>query len=260
MSLNFGGINIGGTSSGGSNSSYIPANTTYNIKTDGTGDFATIVDALEFLKGKWSDGKICLSLDAGTHSFANSNYTYSGMYGSGDMLIYIKGVSKNSTIIDFAGKSLNLEFANFIFSDIQLYDSTHSTITHDKVLTVRYGSDITFQNVKFVNGGVQVYKNATVLFDYGNEIHNTGSGIMTTMGGKTIIANDILCKDVRYCFCIDYGGHLSLANVQLSYKNVTKYFGLWRTTPDAHFSQTGVIYSGTGDGIICGYLTATEAS
>lgn len=60
-----------GTAGGNSASSFIADGTVINVKADGTGDFATIKDAIDSLEGKWSTGSVTISLDAGTHYVDN---------------------------------------------------------------------------------------------------------------------------------------------------------------------------------------------
>lgn len=100
MSLNFNTFNIGGSNSGGgggaADASFIPLGTIFTVKADGTGDFTTLNDAIDYLDGKWSNGIVTINLDEGTHTLTKNisltrsinipKITISGQSGGGTIV------------------------------------------------------------------------------------------------------------------------------------------------------------------------------
>ena len=76
MALNFNTFNIGGSNSGGgggaADASFIPLGTIFTVKADGTGDFTSLNDAINYLDGKWSNGIVTINLDEGTHTLTDN--------------------------------------------------------------------------------------------------------------------------------------------------------------------------------------------
>lgn len=61
------GVETGGTTPEG----FLPAGTTITVEADGSGDFETIADAVNFLTGKWSNGAVTIELGTGTFNISN---------------------------------------------------------------------------------------------------------------------------------------------------------------------------------------------
>ena len=77
---------------------YIPDGTVIHVKADGTGDYATIKEAVDSLEGKWSNGIVTIQLDAGTHYI--NNRVNIRLAQSNFKEIVIAGAGASSTIIE----------------------------------------------------------------------------------------------------------------------------------------------------------------
>ena len=86
-------------------SGYIPSGTVISVKTDGTGDFTTLSDAVSSLVGKWSNGTVTISLGNGTFT-ESSGITLNGSYFS-IPLIVITGQGKANTTVSYTGSTSN---------------------------------------------------------------------------------------------------------------------------------------------------------
>ena len=160
MSLNFNGTNIGGnTGSGGtsnhsqltnldyasaghtgfmSSENFIPVNTTYTVKADGTGDFSLLSEAISFLADKWSTGQINITIGAGTF-VENDQIEIDSKY-IGFPLIKIVGAGMDSTIIQNSSTKVPLRFVGLINANIILKDFTVENTNETAPVSIINGS------------------------------------------------------------------------------------------------------------------------
>lgn len=109
-------VSNGTTGGAQQDTNFIPANTILTVKTDGSGQFTKLSEAINYLTGKWSNGTVTIQLGEG--AFDSLTYTTS----SSIPLLIIKGVSQSATTIT----SVNLTGIGFC----QLTDlSVESTST-----------------------------------------------------------------------------------------------------------------------------------
>lgn len=80
--------------------SYLAPDTTLTVKTDGTGDFTSLNDAISYLTGKWSTGTVNINIAAGTYT-TTSKIDIAGTSFNIPRLI-ISGASADTTIISCA--------------------------------------------------------------------------------------------------------------------------------------------------------------
>ena len=89
---------VGGSSVADDN--YLAPDTTLTVKTDGTGDFTSLNDAISYLTGKWSTGTVNINIAAGTYT-TTSRIDIAGTSFNIPRLI-ISGASADTTIISCA--------------------------------------------------------------------------------------------------------------------------------------------------------------
>lgn len=229
MSLNFGGINIGGTSGGGgSTANYIPGGTIYEVKADGSGDFATVEEAVSHLTNKISDGSVTLSLGAGTYSIANSLDFYIQNCNIG--AIILKGAGVNNTTLSFTAdtgySAIRAQGLNLSVEDLTLERPNVDVTSNQRAAFVcEYNALMKLKNIT---------------------INHVGIGVISTLGGKVMIESGTIaintCKWAFNCvgaqissnwqptisintadiaFRTDSGGMINLFSPTINYTSVT---------------------------------------
>lgn len=83
-----------------SSADFLPNGTKITVDSNGTGDFTTIQDAINFLSGKWSNGKVTISIANGTYT-PTSQITFNGTLFNIPYL-EIVGESKTGVIFNFS--------------------------------------------------------------------------------------------------------------------------------------------------------------
>lgn len=155
-------------------SGFLPGGTTITVKTDGTGDFTTLGDAIDYLTGKWSNGEVIISMSADT--FTISSRIDIDSYNFNFLLLTIQGTSRTSTI---------------------LYRNAFSSM-YDYVFGVsNYGTPVRIRSLT-----VKGLRNDST---YAN------SGLVYHLGGQGII-NDVLVQDVTDGYVIADGGRAEITN------------------------------------------------
>lgn len=181
-----------GESAGGANATYIPENTTYTVKTDGTGDFSLLSEAITFLQNKWSSGTVTIDIGAGTYEDGKISISQK-LIGFPDLVI--KGAGKDNTIIHNTSTSQAVLISNFrnkcTFQDLT-FENTNVT-TPFSVFQLDF-ANATIKNVKlengqytlFVGGGYsQLVMNGTV------DIQNSSTAAIGVQQQSSILANQI---------------------------------------------------------------------
>lgn len=79
-------------------SKFIPGGTSITVKTDGTGDFNNLTDAISYLSGKWSNGLVTIKLGVGTFNVGNITIDTDLSFNFGELKIEGSGISE--TIIN----------------------------------------------------------------------------------------------------------------------------------------------------------------
>lgn len=229
MTLGFSDVNFD-VSKGvetGTDNNFIPANTVYHIEADGSGDFATIKDAIDSLNGKLSNDAVTIELGAGTFDIS-STLTIDGSKFHIPQLI-LKGVGVASTIIN---------------STITTPDSILSL---DQKLNC-FIQDITFQKIggtKSTNYRGILLSNDSYLYIKNVNLKGLNNAIYPRMTSKTVIGGTINFEDCGTClisvasvltsdwqavvnfnncnigFAVYSGGQIHSYGISPSYTNVT---------------------------------------
>lgn len=96
---------------------FIPAGTILTVETDGSGNFTNLSSAIDYLKGKYSNGSVTIKFGNGTFE-ENSNFNVDGLSFNISSLI-IEG-NGSASIIKFTNSSTqyasNLKFLNGLFT------------------------------------------------------------------------------------------------------------------------------------------------
>lgn len=199
---------------------YIPRNTTFTVKGDGTGDFIYFSQALNYLKDKWSDGQIYVSVDNGT--FTETNNVTINLQSCGIPLIRIQGKGTSNTTVRFTEAtehSIKLHIFNstnmMVFSGINFIHSTGSKTTDYRGLVTDIGTLIYVQDCSFngLNYAVYATGSGRIHLAGTNTFSNCNNAISASSGGCIggNWATTINMSNVNYAFWVEGGGNISLA-------------------------------------------------
>lgn len=224
MSLNFNGINIGG-SGGISNENYIPANTIINVELDGSGDFTTLADATNYIKGKWSNGAVIVQLGNGTFDITtisidtiNFNIPLLLIRGSGTSNTTLRCISRDETAItvfDWSG----VVFRSFTMDGLNQSNNICGIRPSTK-------SDIKMDNIKFQNMliGIGVSSNNHCELSGNLSFENVTYGVDSRHGGRICLAEASTGWSFTNCntaYRVSTGGQIHGTSLSVTYTNVT---------------------------------------
>ena len=156
-------------------SGFIQRNTNITVKTDGSGNFTNLQDAVNYLNGKWSNGIVIISLDAGTFSSDKAVVIYPQNFNIPELRIVGAGV--NSTTLKRTGTT-HSGGANYIgvvniqagysteisFNNITFEQESGTLTTDYRGIVVDNPGCINVNNCNFkkCNGGVNAYSGTNV--------------------------------------------------------------------------------------------------
>lgn len=152
---------------------FIPSGTVINVKTDGTGDFTKLSDAVNYLTGKWSNGQITIKSGSGT-------FTESGMVTiEGNLFnipkLIIKGNGRTDTIINRTGIANWTAGINIKGAIVQIEDLT-VTVDNPSAGFCIFSNAGSFTSIKNVNvtGGTTGYHTNSIFSFRDTSIYATG--------------------------------------------------------------------------------------
>ena len=210
-------------------SNFIPSNVAINVRSDGTGDFTTIADALTYLEGKWSNGGITLSVKGtfnissgiviDTKTFAFPSLAFTGDTVNNTIINY----SGTGTAIKVRGSSIIVRLTNFTLNHtgtspvgVAFQDFTNGYIDN---------ATLNFTNTA-IDGITSSRTTLTELGDYIN-ITNATSAIHADQGGKLFagVMTHSSITNCSTCWQVSNGAILSgVGSTTPTYTNVTNKF------------------------------------
>lgn len=182
-------------------SGFIPAGTVISVETDETGDFTKLSDALNYLIGKWSNGKVTIQLGAGTFT-ESSGYT---LYGKNFNIpaIEVIGNGVNSTIINYTTESE---------VEILTVSNVSNIYIHDIKFTHTGGSTSTkYWGIKNTEHTKATYSNCT--FD------GLASALISVSSATVNVHGNITFTKARTALAAQYGGTITSQEMTLNVSN-----------------------------------------
>ena len=207
---------ISSVGGGGTDTNFVPAGTILTVKTDGSGQFTQLSEAINYLTNKWSNGTVTIQLGEG--AFDSLTYTTSSSIPS----LVIKGVSQSATTITsvyLTGNGfcqlIDLSVESTKAPAVYAYDSVHlickgvkmsvPNATSNVVMAVRHLARVNVDTCIFhsdTKGGTGFYLNTGVpigiygkctfenlnnaaYVQYGGILCNMGSNTYTNITNKT---------------------------------------------------------------------------
>lgn len=185
-----------------SNENFIPPNTTITVKTDGTGDFTTLNDAINYLTSKWSNGVVIISIASGTYN-PTSNIQIDGTKFNIPSLV-IQGESRSSTIFNFSSMYTTGAFYLFKCSNNILLrqltiNCAGKNLTPGRGINIDLSTGlITISNVEVTNSDAGICTLGNSASTIINSIMNTCNiGAWQATGARVHFESDTFFQHIR---------------------------------------------------------------
>lgn len=132
MTLGFSDVDFNvstGIEGGGNIENFIPDGTVINVKLDGSGDYASLVDAVDYLEDKWSNGQVTIKLGEGTFDISNNSLSVGNIEK-----LQIEGISQQNTIVSCSGTGIafnseNAVISHLIFKNLSIQNTNNKSGT-----------------------------------------------------------------------------------------------------------------------------------
>ena len=208
------------------NGDFLPSGTVINVKLDGTGDFTTLAEALNYLNNKWSYGGVIILLDEGIHIVTSSIVVGAYITNSGRYFefITIKGKGKDKTIVRNTGDSYCLRAAGNM--PIHIYDLTfdNGTNTSKDCISVYEQGNLILDNTDFKNLRLACYAHSggNILINSTVTYTNVATAFRAYAGTINMNFNvNVSFSSVTTAFQVGYGGIIRGYHPNITYTNVT---------------------------------------
>ena len=219
-------------------SGFIPDETVFTVKTSG-GNFTSLRDAINYLTGKWTNGSVIVSIDAGT--FVDSNELTIDCSRFNIPTLRIVGKSVSETILQSNSTTdtetiIRIRYGKVLFENITFTKPTGTKTTDYRGILADAGSFVTVGNVKIF--GCNWSLGATrsgFLNTYGNiNIENAQNAVVSAPGFvSTTWGTNFIGKNVDTYFYVASGGIIQLFGISNSFTNVTNKTNQEIGTPTA---------------------------
>lgn len=199
---------------------FLPANTTISVKTDGTGDYTSLISALTYTENKWSDGQIIIELGSGTFNEGNNTIVYNpACYQN----ILIKGAGYQNTTVSSTSSGILVETSG-ITTNFMVRDIAFSNSSTGWAFRITDNSHCIFRGTVAFSGGsgITAYRNGEILiFDTMNftdvtEAISSTCGTITSGWGPAINFSN-----VNKAYTVECGGIIRLYSPANTFTNVT---------------------------------------
>lgn len=208
---------------------YLPSGKVINIEADGSGDFATLSDAISYLTGKWSDGTITLELGTGTFDLDTTVVLDGRLFNI--PLVNIEGQGTSETILESklaAGEFvLQIRYGTKVaISKIRFYHASATTSSTYRGLRVSDCSNLSIKGDVVMEGldrALWPTTNGTIELS-GTITFNTSKDAIYTSGGFVCCEYQTTFNfnTVNRCFAVFEGGQIHLYEPVINKTSVTK--------------------------------------
>lgn len=210
-----------------SSENFLPADTTIEVKLDGTGDFTTFGDAITYLKGKWSNGTVNISIGEGTFTEAGTLDIHLRQFNI--PFLQITGASRDTTTLSRTGVG-TYSAAIRVFDGSSSLSFKNLTIQSDNstngyCLTALEGASIIAEgvNVKGGYGGYYCYSNGTI--ESRGSIYSTGCACPVYAHDGIFNARNttLAFSNASTAFTVVEAGIIKLSNCTKSFTSVSRF-------------------------------------
>lgn len=205
---------------------FILPGTTISVKTDGTGDFTTIADVINYLHGKWSTSAIIIQLGSGTFNTDNININ-SAAYNIPSLKIVGSGIA--NTLINFTSQENDgfdiVGCDEIIMRNFKIKKPSDTLATSGCGIRVCYRANVKIDNVE-IDGcgqGIAATSCNSLELSGGNvTIKNATQGIKANIGGRIwLYGNGYVFNNCTTAWVVEMGGVINGNNPSCTYTSVT---------------------------------------
>lgn len=204
---------------------FLPSGTIINVKTDGSGDFTSLADAINYLTGKWSNSIVTIQLGNGTFDITTIsidtiffNIPLLIIRGSGISNTTLRCISKDKAAITVFDWS-SVVFRNFTMDGLNQSDNICGIRPDIK-------SDVKIDNIKFQNMliGIGALSNNHCELNGNLSFENVTYGIDSRYGGNIYLTESSTGWSFTNCntaYRVSTGGQIHGTSLSVTYTNVT---------------------------------------
>ena len=200
---------------------------TITVELDGSGDFNTLAEAVNYLNNKWSYDGVLIQLGEGTH-VVNTSINLGVFITNSNRFfkfITIKGKGNDKTTIRNAGNGYCLEIGGNV--PIHIYDLTfdNGTNTSANCISIYKQGNLILDNTDFKNMDLACYAHSggNILLSLSTiTFTNVSTALRANAGTINITYNvAISFSSVTNAFQVGYGGIIRGYAPRITYTNVT---------------------------------------
>lgn len=209
---------------------FLPNNTVINVKTDGTGDFTKLSDAITYLNSKWSSGQVTIQLGEGTF-IESSNISIDASKFS---KLTIKGVSRTSTTIKDSRVSLtnnqyllSVTGGVVLINNLKVLSVVENLNGYESLAILAQESSVSCEVRNIAVDGFEtcLYSAHYLTLRENIDISNATQGIRSRNGLINSTWNPkINLTNVDTGIAVRYGGSVHLSNPTFTMSNVTHQY------------------------------------
>lgn len=210
-----------------SNANFLPANHEITVATDGSGDFTSLVDAVNYLSDKYSNGQIRIHILSGTYAI-NGYINLDGTLGNiSKIIIYGDGI--DNTILNFTNIPSHTGAINIKNISTFVVIRNLTVVNQDTEKSDRIGIGVKFapvsvENCKTVNFTEGITSTQAVVRIINKvTINDCTSGFVAYAGGRicTDFGVQLVFTNCTYGLNVSMGSTVALTYVQRVFNNVT---------------------------------------
>ena len=205
-------------------SGFISAGTIISVNVDGSGDFATIQDAINSLTDKWSSGEVTIFLGEGTFNFSEVVSVNCRYFNFGKIVIKGSGIDKtilqgNSVLRTEGSSTQVVEIRELTLKGLSKSDSSSYSFMAD------YDSNARLVSIKVSDNynGIISQRNAKT-YCYNISVDNCVNGILTRGGLLTASDTNISISQTTNGIKSTNAGRIFLSNVNVTSSSVSTLY------------------------------------
>lgn len=219
---------------------FLPAQSIIHVELDGSGDFTSLEDALDYIRYKWSNGQVNIVLGEGTFNLTGNStktvildgsipYLYIYGHGVNKTIICSDNVDAGNYIIEFTNNTTNVKIAN-----LTIKNNNGNKNTDYRGLLLSRGVQLFLANVNFEGINRCVYAISLSKVNIEGEVHCVNCDACFIVGNGSVLTTSYLLSiyfdNVKSALVVWNGGQINGYGTKLYFTNVTNRFNVERNT------------------------------
>ena len=229
-------------------SNFLPAGTNISVELDGSGDFTSLGDAINYLIGKWSNGFVYITLGTGTFTLTSGIRINTSLFNFSRLII--KGTSKTDSILyrsTWSGRWDSLLIVEQGSTPVHIQDMTIKGVRQDGVLDAigvwsQDNANVTLSNVHVQDFTTGVSSYSSGCLTIGSvSLNNLLKGLVA-QGARTsiLLGRTITASSVGTVIAVVECGFMQVPRVTFSETSVNNRYSQNKNT----ITNDGIILVG----------------